>query len=125
MQIPVIHDELNMKHELGEPYHEQQPSFKKVSNKIPGEPEAELKMDYFANNEYSHISAILLSYDGCVFFPGLDQYTAIQWKKCRNDFILVHNPFATIPLPVGIFDVSLEVTASIIGDEVAIHIPSC
>lgn len=122
MQIPIERDKTNVRHKLGKPYYEHQIFFEKVSNKKPGERGAELKMGYFANEEYSHISAILLSYDGHVFFPGLDQYTILHWKKCRNDFILVHNPFAKTPLPVGIFDVALEVTARITQSEISINI---
>lgn len=124
MQIPIERDLNSTNYKFGKPYYEQQASFEKVSNKSPEKPGAQLKMNYFASEEYSHISAILLSYDGCAFFPALDQYVEIRWKKCRNDFILIHNPCAKIKLPVGAFDASLEVTASISDGEIIINIPN-
>lgn len=72
-------------------------------------------MDYFSSSEYRHISAILISYDFSVFFPGIDQHMPfIKWRDCRNDYLLVHNPYAKVKLPVGFLDVLREVTATII-----------
>ena len=112
MKIPLAQDS-NRHYKMGTPYHEQQLTFEKTSNKeMENKRGSPLKMDYFANDEYAHISAMLLSYDGRVFFPNIEIFDGILWNECRNDFILIHNPFAKNPLPVGFFDVSLEVTAT-------------
>ena len=60
---------------------------------------------YFATDEYSHLSAALLSQTPWVFCPDLCPF---GWDKTNNDFILIHNPRAKIPLPKGIFHVQKE-----------------
>lgn len=106
---------------IGSPYHDHQSSFKKITNKSE-EKEAQIKMDYFSNNEYSHISGIILSHTGLSFFPDIDQFVDYcHWKNCRNDYILIHNPFAKVPLPLGFFNVSREITTNICNGEFEIN----
>ncbi len=77
---------------------------------------------YFSNEKYAQISAILISHDGHVFFPDADQYGFIKWGKCRNDFLLIRNPFAKILLPAGIFPGYRETLTQINEGRFHIHI---
>lgn len=118
--IPIIEDTKGQR-SMGNPYHTAQQSFEKVTKKT-NDP-APIKIDYFASDEYSHISAILISYTDCTFFPEIDQYLPfINWRHCQNDYLLVHNPFAKVKLPVGFFNVLREVTATIVDGGMEINV---
>ena len=102
MKIPIIRED--DKHFLGFPYYDHAPAFVKLKT------DSLIKTDYFTNDNFSHISAVLISHSGWVFFPDIDQYDLpVSWGKCRNDYILIHNPFAKVPLPRGLFPVYREV----------------
>ena len=107
--IPIYPDLKNGQVSTGEPYHAYEESFKK-KNSANG---SDINTAYFSNQKYAHISAILISHDGHVFFPDADKYGFIRWGKCRNDFLLIRNPFAKIPLPAGIFPVYRETLTQI------------
>lgn len=122
MKIPLIPID-NYRRVMGSPYHDYQASYEKKSNKKGNEAGALIKSNYFANEQYSHISAILLSHNGCSFFPDVDKFLCgISWKECRNDFKLIHNPFAKTPLPIGLLNVSHEIPATI-GSDGSINVP--
>ncbi len=90
---------------MGEAYYDYEPDFIKANSTSP------IKMDYFCDDQYSHISAVLISYNGWVFFPDADKYGAtIFWQnECRNDYLLIQNPFAKAPLPSDYFSVAKEI----------------
>ena len=119
LKFQITHDSTG-KGSMGNPHHTEQKSFDKVTKKTDGD--TPIKMDYFSNEEYSHISGILISYTDMVFFPGFDQYFPINWNHCQNDYVFVHNPFAKRKLPVGFFNVLREVTASIVDGGIDIKI---
>lgn len=58
---------------------------------------------FFRNDKYSYVSAVLISHHWPVFFPDLDKFGEITWKNCRNDFLLLHNPYAKVPLAHNVF----------------------
>ncbi len=76
-----------------------------------------IKTDYFCDDKYSHVSAVLISYSGWVFFPDADKYGAtIFWQdECRNDYLLIYNPFAKVELPRNYFSVEKEINPVIHG----------
>ena len=48
----------------------------------------------------------------------IDQYDLpVSWGKCRNDYILIHNPFAKTPLPRDLFPVYKEIFSASIHEE--------
>ncbi|OGT43635.1 MAG: hypothetical protein A3F13_06760 [Gammaproteobacteria bacterium RIFCSPHIGHO2_12_FULL_40_19] len=120
LTIPIIDDSNSGRRSMGKPYRIPQENFEKVTKKT--DKPTPIKIDYFANDEYSHISAILISYNGCVFFPDIDQFLLLNWASCKNDYMLVHNPFARVKLPVGFFNVLREVTATIINGGTEINV---
>lgn len=122
LKIPLIPGQ-DYSYHMGDPYHDFQSTFNKTTNKHPSNKPTPIKMDYFANDQFSHISAIILSHTGLVFFPSIDQFVDYcRWENCRNDYVLVHNPFASTPLPHGIIDVAREVTATITTTGIDIHV---
>lgn len=116
MKIPIY---LNQSHEHhpGAPYHDYQPEFYNHN----GSP---ININYFACNKFNHISALLISRSWYSLYPDLDQYEEMfcNWGKCRNDFVLIHNPYAKIPLSQNILPVSKLVTAKIDNDSIKINI---
>ncbi len=105
MKIPIIKRE-NNEHFMGSPYYDYEPEFIKSHSNSP------IKTNYFTDEAFSHISAILISHTGWVFFPNIDQDRydmAVRWEESRNDYILVHNPFAKVPLPPKMFPVYREI----------------
>lgn len=113
LTFPIIQDSEGAQ-KMGNPYHTPQQCFDKKTKEDHSK-KSPIKMDYFTTPEYAYISAILISYSDCVFFPGIDQYLPfINWRYCQNDYVLVHNPFAKIKLPVGFFNVLREVTATVV-----------
>lgn len=117
MTIPIYPDLKSNEH-IGEPYHEYKENFKK-RNSVD---DVEIYTDYFSSNDYSYISAILISHDGHAFFPDADKHGIIRWGKCRNDFFLIRNPFADIPLPDNLFSVYRETTTKIEDDRFEINV---
>lgn len=61
-------------------------------SEIPTKNNAPVELRKFLTKEYAHISAIITSYDRYVEMP-----------DCGKRFIILHNPNATNPLPIGIF----------------------
>lgn len=121
MKFPLIPD-LKGGYTMGNPYHDHQPTFNKTSKKQAAKP-SPIKTDYFSNDEYNHVSAILLPHTGLTFFPDIENYVDYcNWKNCRNDYTLIHNPFAKVPLPTGFFNVVREVTATVTKDGISINI---
>ncbi len=109
-KVPVIRDQTGQQY-MGAIYYDQELSFPKQASGKP------IDTYYFVDDKYSHISAILISHSGWVFFPDADKYgTPLRWEECRNDYILVHNPFAKTPLPTGYFSVYREITPSDVND---------
>ncbi|MFT3741120.1 MAG: hypothetical protein QM752_00285 [Gammaproteobacteria bacterium] len=85
-------------------YDNSQPKFPKSSNISP------IDSDYFTSEKYKHVSAVLISKHGNVFFPDIEKFENNRiWDDIRNDFTLIHNPFASIKLPRGLLSVRLEV----------------
>lgn len=113
LTFQIIHDSTG-KGSMGNPHYTEQKNFEKVTKKT--KEATPIKMDYFSSEEYSHISAVLISYTEMVFFPGFDQYFPISWRHCENDYVLVHNRFAKIKLPIGFFSVLREVTEEIVNE---------
>ena len=64
LTIPIIED--NSSRKMGSPYYKAQQSFQKKT--INHNKRSMIKTNYFSCPEYSHISAILISYNECVFF---------------------------------------------------------
>jgi hypothetical protein len=121
MKFPLLPN-LKSGYTMGNPYHDHQPSFNKTSKKQDEKP-SPIKTDYFSNDEYNHVSAILLSHTGLTFFPDIENYVDYcNWKNCRNDYILIHNPFAKVPLPTGFFNVVREVSATLTEGSITINI---
>jgi len=79
-----------------------QKDFKKQSNKQ----NSTISKNFFEENR--HISAVLVSYEEVSFFPDADQHIPINWKNVKNEFCLIHNPFANVPLPRSILSVYKE-----------------
>ncbi len=112
MKIPL--NPVQNHYAMGSPFHDYQSGFMKKSNIKSGQQGAIIKNDYFASDKYKHISAILLSHTGLSFYPDIDKHVDnCHWGKQRNDFILIHNPFAKTSLPKGFFNVTNEITAII------------
>lgn len=105
-KIPIIQSQ-NGQYQMGSIYHDEELFFQKSNSNAS----APIDTNYFVDSTYSYISAILISYSDWVFYPNADQYgVPIHWDKCRNDYILIHNPFATIPLPIAYLSVYREIT---------------
>ena len=116
MKFPLIPSQ-NDGYKMGNPYHDYQPSFKKTIGKNQDKTPIPIKNDYFSDDEYSHISAILISHTGLTFFPDIEKYVNYcNWRNCRNDYTLIHNQFAKVPLPIGLFKVAREVTSMLTDD---------
>lgn len=91
--------------EITQVYHEHQPNIIKVKE----DKEVSIKVDWFLDPDYAHVSAVLISHTWMVFLPEIEKHGLGFWpKECRNDFILIHNPLASHPLPSGILQVSKE-----------------
>ncbi|HAT1771516.1 hypothetical protein ACTOV9_00690 [Legionella pneumophila] len=104
-KIPILRDK-DGNHFIGSIYHDKELSFQKSGTASP------ITTNYFSDDTYGHISAILISHSSWSFFPDADQYgIPLHWEKCRNDYILVHNPFAKIPLPSEYLSVYREITS--------------
>lgn len=104
-KVPILKNQSGQ-HMMGSIYYDQESSFQKSNSSAV----APIATNYFADGKYAHISAILISHSGWVFFPDADQYEVpLHWEECRNDYMLVHNPFAKIPLPTGYFSVYREI----------------
>ena len=55
--------------------------------------------------------------------PDIEKYVDYcNWRNCRNDYTLIHNPFAKVRIPIGLFNVAREVTAMFTGDGIDIKI---
>lgn len=104
-KVPVLRDSYG-NHSMGPIYHDEEFSFSKSGTG------SSITTNYFSNDTYGHISAILISHSGWAFFPDANQHgVPLHWEECRNDYILVHNPFAKTPLPIGYFSVYREITS--------------
>lgn len=89
-------------------YHAYIPSITKSSKQ-----DALINVDIFANEKYSHVSAVLISHAWQVLFPDLSKYErSLIFGPCDNDFMLIHNPFALVPLKEGIIPVERELIAT-------------
>jgi hypothetical protein len=84
----------------GETYHLNLPEFSKTSNA------STIKSDYFLGDEYSHVSAILISNSPFVFYPKYEDL--LIWPESNNDFMLVHNHNARNSLPKKILPLYRE-----------------
>lgn len=107
LHVSIIPDK-NNRLSIQEPHYIYQSCFTKSSNA------AIIKTDYFFNEQFNYISAILISDSDCTFFPDIENYELCHWdgrtEEARNDFLLIHNPFAKFPLPNDFFSVQEEVT---------------
>lgn len=120
MKIPIVQTENNERF-MGSPYYDHEPEFAKSHSESP------IKTNYFTDDAFSHISAILISHTGWVFFPDIDQdkYDMhVRWEDSRNDYILVHNPFAKAPLPPQLFPVYREIFPQQMNSQVHTHTES-
>lgn len=112
-QVSIIADK-NNRLGMQEPHYIYQSCFTKSSNA------ATIKTDYFFNKQFNYISAIIISHSDCTFFPDVENYQLCNWEgrkgEARNDFLLIHNPFAKFPLPKGFFSVQEEVESKIDGN---------
>ena len=88
------------------------PHFKKTTTGKP------ISTRYFVDPQFSYVSGIIISHHAHVFYPEFDE--SCNWPKCRNDFILIHNPLARRPIPRGIFPVAIEYQSSIENNQVTI-----
>lgn len=93
-------------------FHEYNPAFVKQTN-----PNASISVDIFSNENYSHVSAVLISYGWPVLFPDLSKDLSeydplLHFGPTDNDFILIHNPFAAVPLKERILPVQMEFQAT-------------
>ncbi len=88
-------------------YHSYNPSFNKGLDESK-----KINVDIFANEKYSHVSAVLISRCWEVLFPNLSHYVPyLNFGVNDNDFILIHNPFASVPIEVGVLPVKRELIA--------------
>ena len=74
-----------------------------------------IETDYFINPEFNYVSAVLISHRWPALFPDIDQFdqqSGIQWKiPEKNEFMLIHNPLATHPVPQKLLPVRQEFIA--------------
>jgi hypothetical protein len=74
-------------------YHNFQSSFDKANN-----PESPIGLEIFSNERYAHVSAVILSHRREVLFPKLSEQKYYIYGPNDNDFMIILNPFAKIPL---------------------------
>lgn len=75
-----------------------------------------INTNIFMNKDYSWISAILFSKaHPCFLLEHANEIPGIYWGETKNDFELVHNPFAKYPLTEKIFEPAS--TIRIVGDK--------
>lgn len=94
----------------GEFKYDFEPAFLKKSSPID--------VGYFINDNYSHVSAVILSHSPFVHYPGYEDF--LVWPHCKNDFVLIHNPFAKVKLPRRFFSVCESYEAMIQNNRVNI-----
>ena len=77
--------------------------------------DASIETDYFINPKFNYVSAVLISHRWPALFPDIDQFdqqSGIQWKiPEKNEFMLIHNPLATHPVPQKLLPVRQEFIA--------------
>ena len=114
---PYITIDINQAGQAQDTYHAYIPSFAKGSNQ-----DKSINVDIFANDKYSHVSAVIISHIWQVLFPDLSKYDLLlNYGLHENDFILIHNPFASVPLNVGVLPVERELVATHKDSEFTIH----
>ena len=85
-------------------YHAYNPSFNKCQNNS-----SKINVDIFSDEKYSHISAVLISHWWQVLFPELSAHERfLIYGVNDNDFMLIHNRFASVPLDSGLLPVERE-----------------
>ena len=105
---PYMTLEINQIGQVQDTYHIYSPSFAKGSNQ-----NIQINVDIFTNDEYSHVSAVIISHAWQVLFPELSKYERLLYYGVKeNDFMLIHNPFASVPLNTGILPVEREIVAT-------------
>lgn len=99
---------INNTGQVQDTFHEYNPSFVKSTNH-----DASISVDIFSNEKFSHVSAVLISYSWQALFPDLSEYNQLLRSGFSdNDFILIHNPFTSVPLKEGILPVQSEFVAT-------------
>jgi hypothetical protein len=84
-------------------HYKHQVTFPKKSNSNP------IDNSYFSDHKYSHVSAALIADRPEIFYPNTKTSSMLEkHTEIKNDFILIHNPFAKRPLPHHIFPVRWE-----------------
>lgn len=99
--------EPTVKAQLSTVYHEHPPTPFKIS----GGKDIDLVVNWFLDPAYGHVSAVIISNCWQIFYPDMDLHEpySCNWSShCKNDFLLIHNPFAQFPLPIGAFPVYRE-----------------
>ncbi|ANB23838.1 hypothetical protein A6F57_00590 [Alteromonas stellipolaris] len=86
----------------------QEYKYRESIRKIKKDGDLWIGTEVFLNSESSHISAVIYSWANAA-----NPYSEKNWG---NDFYLVHNPYATNPLPAGFANCGVEYTVEF-GDE--------
>lgn len=108
---PYMTMDIDQSGSVQDTYHAFSPSFAKGNKKG-----STINVNIFSTNEFSHVSAVIISRNWPALFPKLPRHQLLNYDAHGNDFMLIHNPFAAKKLQLCALPVERELIAEVNGD---------